>query len=253
MLTRPVSTRFPDRLPTGTPRLDDLLLGGIPPKGHVILIGDAFVGKEVALYAFLTEGLKRGEGVIIVSAARAPDEVAQKIGLVAPQFHESALDMVRWVDASVAGGPATDGGMTRSNLRTQGPQDLAGILSSLVKAANSFGEGGARPLRVAYLGLSASLAHADDRQRLQFVQNFVGALKNRNAIALYAIETGTLPETQLETVLSRLDGAIYFKRDGNRTFLSVQGIGEVESREWIEYRATNRALVIGSFSLERIK
>ncbi|MCI4358267.1 MAG: hypothetical protein L3J95_00100 [Thermoplasmata archaeon] len=254
MLTRAVTNRFADRLPTGTARLDDLLLGGIPPKGHVILIGDAFVGKEVALYAFLTEGLKRGEGVVIISAARGPEEVAQKIGLVAPQFHEyEQLDMVRWVDASSTGGIPTEENLAKTHLKTNGPQDHAGILSALVKAANALVESNSRPIRVAFFGLSSSLANADDRQRLQFIQNIVGVLKTRNAIALYALESGTLPETQLETVLSRLDGAIYFKREGGRTFLSVQGIGDVESRDWIEYRATNRALVIGSFALERIR
>ncbi|HEV2166008.1 MAG TPA: ATPase domain-containing protein, partial [Thermoplasmata archaeon] len=254
MLSRPVTTRFPDRLPTGTPRLDDLLLGGIPPKGHIMLIGDAFVGKEVALYAFLTEGLKRGEGAIIVSAARAPEEVEQKIGLVAPQFHEyEQLDMVRWIDASSAEGIPVEPNLTRTHQRVGGPHDRKGILQALVQASNSLGNEPKRPIRVAFLGLSACLGNADDRERLQFVQNFVGALKTRSAIALYSLETGTLPETQLETVLARLDGAIYFKREGGRTFLSVQGVGEVESRDWIEYRATNRALVIGSFALERIR
>lgn len=254
MLRRAVSNRFPDRLPTGTPRLDDLLLGGIPPKGHVILIGDAFVGKEVALYSFLIEGLKRGEGAIIISAARGPEEVAQKIGLVAPQFHEyEQLNLVRWVDASADGGIPTEEELAKTHVRTKGPHDRSGILSGLVQSANSIAQEKSRPIRVAYFGLSATLADADDPQRIQFMQNFVGALKARNAIALYALESGTLPETQLETILSRLDGAIYFKREGGRTFLSVQGIGEVESRDWIEYRSTNRAIVIGSFALERIR
>jgi KaiC/GvpD/RAD55 family RecA-like ATPase len=252
-LPPPSVRKFPDRRPTGTPRLDDLLLGGIPPKGHIVLIGDAFVGKEVALYAFLAEGLKLGESAVIVTAARSPGEVREKIGLVAPQFREyEQLDMVRWVDASpIAEGsnPAGENG----HFRAKGPQDLAGTVSALVKAANAFGDGASRPLRVGFLGLSASLGHADDRQRLQFLQNIVGVLKGRNAIALYTLESGTLPESQLETVLATLDGAIYFKVDNGRTFLSVQGVGDVQSRDWIEYRATNRALIVGSFALERIR
>ncbi|MCI4349324.1 MAG: hypothetical protein L3J93_03790, partial [Thermoplasmata archaeon] len=253
-LAAPTRTKFADRAATGTPRLDDLLLGGIPPSGHLMLIGDAFGGKEIALYAFLAQGLKNGDAAIIITAARAPDEVAQKIGLVAPQFHEyEQLGMVRWIDASIPETAPSRRAPTASRAVTKGPTDHAGILSSLVQFANAFDGGSAKGLRVAFLGLSATLGHADEAQRLPFVQNLVGVLKPRNAIAMYALESGTIPQSQLETVLSRMDGAIYFKTEGQKSFLSVQGVGDVETRDWVEYRATNRALVIGSFSLERIR
>jgi hypothetical protein len=54
-------------------------------------------------------------------------------------------------------------------------------------------------------------------------------------------------------ILSRLDGAIYFRRDRDKLYLCVQGLGEVQTHQWVEYRVTNRALLIGSFSLERIR
>ena len=37
-LVAPAATRYADRSPTGTPRLDDLLSGGVPPKGHLMLV-----------------------------------------------------------------------------------------------------------------------------------------------------------------------------------------------------------------------
>jgi KaiC/GvpD/RAD55 family RecA-like ATPase len=246
--------RLPDRAPTGTPRLDDLLMGGLPNRGHVILIGDAFVEKEVAVYAYLAEGLKLGEPAIVLTAARGPEELSQRIGLVAPQFHEyEQLGMVRWIDASVPEGAPAGRPSTETRTTTHGPQDLPGILSALVRALNAFSTAENRVVRVAYLGLSATLAHLDESQRFQFIQNIVGVLKPHNALALYTLESGTLPDTQIETILSRLDGAIYFKRDRDKSYLSVQGFGEVQTHEWVEYRATNRALVIGSFKLERIR
>ena len=246
--------KFPDRIPTGTPRLDDLLLGGFPPRGHVMFIGDAFVEKEVGVYGYLAEGLKRGEPVIVLTAARGPEELSQRIGLVTPQFHEyEQLGMVRWIDASVPEGAEGERASTDTRSTTDGPQDLAGILSALVRALNAYSGEADRQVRVAYFGLSATLAHLDERQRVQFIQNIVGVLKARNALAVYTLESGTLPDTQMETILSRLDGAIYFKRDRDKLYLCVQGLGEVQTHQWVEYRATNRALLIGSFSLERIR
>ncbi|MCI4324292.1 MAG: hypothetical protein L3K00_00155 [Thermoplasmata archaeon] len=246
--------KIPDRVPSGTPRLDDLLLGGIPPKAHVLLIGDAFVGKEVGVYAFLAEGLRRGEPVVIVTASRSPDEVGQKVGVVLPQLHEyEQLGKVHWVDASSPSEAPTANPATATRSVARGPTDHAGILSALVQRSKAIETSGAKSFRVAYLGLSASLTASDERMRLNFLQNIVAILKPRNAIAFYTLESGTLPESQTETILSRMDGAIRFKQDRDKTFLSVLGLGDVETRDWVEYRATPRGLVVGSFALERIR
>ncbi len=249
MLAPPTGRRFGDRLPTGTARLDDLLLGGIPPRGHIVLLGDAFVGKEVVLYGFVAEGLKRGEPVILVTAARSPAEVAQSLGVVQPQFLEyEQMGLVHWIDAS-GSGARPDG----HHVVLQSSDDRAGILSNLVKVAKELGGEGAPPVRVGFLGLAAVLAHGDERVGFSFLQNVVGILKPRDALAMYSLESGALSEAQVETLLSRMDGAILFRQDRDRLFLSVKGFGEVETREWIECRATPRGLVVGSFALERIR
>ncbi len=248
-LRGPGSRRIADRLPSGTPRLDDLLHGGLPPKAHVVVVGDAFVGKEIVLYAFLAEGLKRGEPAVIVTAARPPEEVSESLGALLPQFKEyEQLGMVTWIDAA-GGTPSPDG----HRLVAKGSDDRAGILSNLVSASKAVGGDGTAPFRTVFLGLSAVLAHGDERASFSFLQNVVGILKPRNALAMYALEAGALSEAQVETLLSRMDGAILFKQERDRTFLSVKGFGEVETHDWIECRTTNRALVIGSFALERIR
>jgi KaiC/GvpD/RAD55 family RecA-like ATPase len=249
LLAPPTGRRYADRMPTGTPRLDDLLLGGLPRKAHTVLLGDAFVGKEVVLYSFIAEGLKRGEPAILVSASRSPTEVSQNLGVVLPQFLEyEQQGKVVWVDASGAGGSPSAG-----RLIAKGSDDRAGILSALVQAAKSLEERRAGPFRVGFLGLSAVLAHADERASFSFLQNVVGILKPRDALAIYSLEGGALSEAQVESLLGRMDGAIVFRQDRDRTFLAVKGFGDVQTREWVECRATNRALIVGSFALERIR
>lgn len=250
-LRPPTQRRIADRLPTGTPRLDDLLLGGFAPKSHVVLVGDAFVGKEVVLYAFLAEGLKRGEPAIIVTATRPPTEIAESLGVVLPQFREyEQMGMVTWIDASAPGGPtATD----PHRLPTKGSDDRAGILTQLVKAAKGAEGDQHAAMRVGFLGLAGVLAHGDERASFSFLQNVVGIFKPRNALATYSLEGGALSEPQVETLLSRMDGAILFRQDRDKTFLSVKGLGEVQTRDWVECRATNRTLIVGSFALERIR
>ncbi len=248
-LVAPAATRYADRSPTGTPRLDDLLSGGVPPKGHLMLVGDAFVGKEVVLYAFLTEGLKRGEPVVIVTAARSPEEIAQNIGVVAPQFLEyEQMGMVTWIDASGSGGTAGP-----HRLIAQGPNDQAGILKLLVQVSKDLTTLKTKSYRVGFLGLAAVLSNAEQRSGFAFLQNFVGILKPRSALAMYSLEGGAFAEAQVETFLTRMDGVLLFRQDRDKTFLQVKGLGDVQTHDWVEVRATNRALVIGSFALERIR
>jgi len=249
LLAPSTARHYADRLPTGTPRLDDLLLGGIPARNHVVLLGDAFVGKEVVLYAFIAEGLKRGEPIVLVTASRSPTEISQSLGVVLPQFLEyDQLGMVTWIDASTTGGAP---GPRR--FVPKGSDDRAGILSALVQAAKPIEDEKRGPFRVGFLGLSAVFAHADERATFSFLQNVVGILKPRDALAMYSLEGGALTEAQVESLLGRMDGAIVFRQDRDRTFLSVRGFGDVQTRDWVECRATNRALIVGSFALERIR
>ncbi len=261
LFTPPVARKHADRAPTGTPRLDDLLAGGVPPRGHVMLVGAPFVGKEIVLHAFLAEGLKRGEPAVIVTASRSPDELAQQIAEVLPAFKEfEQKGKVQWIDASRTSADGVRPEARPAVTVVKSPDDHPGILSALVSAAKrldngrpSGGSTGSAPFRVGFFGLSSSLAHSEERAGFVFLQNFVGILKPRRAVAMYTLEAGALPEARVEQILTRMDGAIRFKQDGDKTFLSVAGVDDVQTREWIEVRATPKALVIGSFSLERIK
>jgi KaiC/GvpD/RAD55 family RecA-like ATPase len=248
-LVAPSARRFADRLPSGTPRLDDLLLGGIPPASHVVLVGDPFVGKEVVLYSFLAEGLKSGMPIVIVTATRSPGEVSESLGVVLPQFREyEQMGMVRWIDASGSGGT---GDATHTIVKSSG--DRAALLSALGASAKAIEQKHAPGFRVGFLGLSAVLAHGDERVGFSFLQNLVGILKVRKALTMYSLEAGALADAQVETLLARMDGAIVFRQDRDRTFLSVKGFGDVQTRDWVECRSTQRALIIGSFALERIR
>jgi len=252
-LAAPTVTRQTDRLPTGTPRLDDLLAGGFPPKAHILLVGPAFTGKEILLYSFVAEGLRRGEPAVLVTTTRSPDEIAADIGKVTPQFKEyEQLGLVTWIDAS---NPAVDPSTSKggSHVVVKGPSDHPGILTALVKAAQMAEKTKAGSFRVGFLNLSTCLAQSDEKEAFSFFQNFVGILKARPALAVYLVDQGTVPDSRVEVAQSRIDGAIRFKQDRDRAYLSVQGLGDVQTRDWVEYRATNRQLIIGSFALERIR
>ncbi|MCI4323125.1 MAG: RAD55 family ATPase [Thermoplasmata archaeon] len=244
------------RVPSGIPRLDDVLQGGYPANGHVLLLGAPFLGREVAVNSFLADGLRRGERVVVVTTARTPVELASEMGLILPQFKEyEQTGRVTWVDATnPTGTPTSAGGDDGHHYVVKGPGDFAGLLSTIASAlVDPRAETTPTPVRVAFTHLSACLAHGEDADAFEFVNNLVSLLKTHHATTVSGIDPATVPPKRVEQLLNRVDGAILFESDAGRTWLSVRGMGDLVYRQRIEYRATTTSLVLGSLALERIR
>ena len=241
-----------DRVKTGTPRLDDLLYGGIPFNSNVLFVGPAFVGKEVALLNFIAEGLKKGIPVIIITTTKLPIDIAKDIAPILPTFVEyDQLGLVRWIDCTspmASGKPVKEKNVWRVN----GPTDFDNIYQLVGQLDEEFKK--KHPyFRLAYLTLSSSITQADEREAMSFVQRLVNRLRQTKAVSVIALERGMHTDQTLEALEHMVDGAIHFKSDKQKTALQVVGLGEVQTHDWVPYKFTNKALMIGSFQLERIR
>src|SRR5881396_2282693 len=241
-----------DRVKTGTPRLDDLLYGGIPFNSNVLFVGPAFVGKEVALLNFIAEGLKKGIPVIIITTTKLPIDVAKDIAPVLPTFVEyDQLGLVRWIECTspmASGKPVKEKNVWRVN----GPTDFDNIYQVVNQLDEEFKK--KYPyFRLAYLTLSSSITQADEREAMSFVQRLVNRLRQTKAVSAIALERGMHTDQTLEALEHMVDGAIHFKSDKQKTALQVVGLGEVQTHDWVPYKFTNKAPMIGSFQLERIR
>ncbi len=240
-----------DRVKTGTPRLDDLLYGGIPFNSNVLFVGPAFVGKEVALLNFIAEGLKKGIPVIIITTTKLPIDIARDIAPILPTFVEyDQLGLVRWIDCTspVSGKPVKEKNVWRVN----GPTDFDSIYQLVGQLDEEFKK--KHPyFRLAYLTLSSSITQADEREAMSFVQRLVNRLRQTKAVSAIALERGMHTDQTLEALEHMVDGAIHFKSDKQKMALQVVGLGEVQTHDWVPYKFTNKALMIGSFQLERIR
>lgn len=246
--------RAVEKIKTGIERLDDLLMGGIPFGSNVLCVGPPFIGKEVAMLLFVAEGLKKGIPAVIVTTSKGRAEIAKDMAPILPTFKElEQVGLVWWIDASgfhAAGEEAAD----EPNVTiVERPADLQAILAAVDRCISAIKKQKHPYFRFAYFSLSMSIAQADERSALQFVQGLAGKLKQAGAVSLFAVERGMHTEQQLEAIEHHMTGAIQFKTEKQKTFLCVQGICDAQTRDWIEYRHTNKALMLGAFSLERIR
>jgi len=249
-----VETEYVEKkVKTGIERLDDLLLGGMPFASNVLYVGPPFIGKETAMFLFLADGLKKGIPAVIVTTSHPPAEVARQMAPIMPTFMEfNQLGLVCWIDATGSGQPGEESAST-NEIMVAGPDDYSGILKALNTTIASLGKEGNPYVRIAYLSLSMSIPKAEDKGAYKFVQKFAGMIRQANAIGVYALERGMHTEQQLESIQHQMTGAVQFKSEKQKTLLSVQGIGEAQTRDWIEYRHSNKAIMVGAFSLERIR
>ena len=250
-----VETEYVEKkVKTGIERMDDLLLGGIPFASNVLYVGPPFIGKETAMFLFVAEGLKKGVPSVIITTSHPPPEVAKQIAPIMPTFKEfDQLGLVRWIDATGTAPQAEEEPGNASVRRVEGPDDYDGILRALDETMESLQDEGNPYARIAYLSLSMSVPEAEDKRAYKFVRTFAGKIRQGNAIGVYALERGMHTEQQLESLQHQMTGAIQFKTEKQKTLLSVQGICDAQTRDWIQYKHTNKALMIGAFSLERIR
>jgi circadian clock protein KaiC len=83
-----------ERLPTGVPRLDRMLSGGLYRGSTVLVSGASGTGKTTVGAHLIDAACARGERALLVLFEESPDEVIRNMGSV-------GLDLGRWVQAGL--------------------------------------------------------------------------------------------------------------------------------------------------------
>jgi KaiC/GvpD/RAD55 family RecA-like ATPase len=239
------------KVKTGIPRLDDLLFGGIPFGTNASVYGPAYVGKEVLVNLFMAEGLKKGAPILWVLTDKGPADVREEMSFVLPGYEEyEKLGLVRYIDAySKSMGAEANHPNT---LYIDDPTDHQAILKAVETTAAEWKK--KHPTyRLGFRSVSTLIAYLDPTTTFKFLQPFIGRRKRDKAVAFYVIEKGMHEEQEIQMLGSLMDGSIEFKVEQLKSFLSIKGICDVQSRGWIRYTYTKSSVSVGSFSLDHIK
>jgi len=259
VITEEIEKREQDRLielklekvKTGTARLDDLLMGGIPFSSNVLVYGPPFTGKEVLVSVFVAEGLKKGVPVIWILTEKSAKEIREEMQFVVSGYDEyEKLGLVRYVDAYSRS--MGDESQDEHTDYVESPTDYESIQKAIENAAKRLKEKH-EYYRVAFRSISTLIAYLDPATAFRFLSPVVGRRKRDRAVAMYTIEKGVHGEQEIQMIGSLMDGMIEFKIENLNTFLSVKGICDVQSRAFIRYTSTKANVTIGSFSLDHIR
>jgi len=253
-LTAPVRAQGvrPQKMSTGTKRLDDLLNGGISQGSSVLFVGPPFSGKEIGIMAFLADGVRSGIPIVVVTTSKSPADLSRDFAPLIPNLLEAErLGLVRWVDATSGGADASR--QQKNYIKVDGPDDFAGIAEAIDKLSYDVKRGEYLYFKLGFLSLSTSISTIDEMESTKFVQTMARSIRELGSVGIFALEKGMHSEHQIESLQHLMDGAFMIKVEKQKTYLSVVGVGEVQTRDWIEFKHTNAALIIGALSLERIR
>lgn len=244
-----------ERISTGTKRLDDLLVGGLPHGSSVLFVGPPYSGKEIGILAFLADGLKKGIPAVIITTSKTPNDLVKDFAPILPTLLEvERLGLVRWVDATA--GEQTKGVTVQQRkncIKVDGPDDFPGMIEAIEKLTQDIRQGHYPYFKLGYLSLSTSISHTDEMESTKFIQAIARSIRDLASSAMFALERGMHTEQQIESIQHLMDGAFMIKLDKQKTYMSVLGIGEAQTRDWVEFKHTSSGLIIGAFSLERIR
>ncbi|MGA8664287.1 MAG: ATPase domain-containing protein [Thermoplasmata archaeon] len=238
---------------SGVRRLDDLVFGGFPTGAQILVNGPAHTGKEVLTRLFSAEGLKAGIPSIWVVTDKTWGQVREDLMALVPNYADLEKNgLVRFVDMYSRSVGSTQSG---PGVRLLSSTDK-GVLDQVASTVNGFCDelkGRFPAYRLVFESVSTVTAYLDSAQTFRFLQPFIGRRKIDGAAAYYTLETGMHSDADLETLEHMVDGSVNLKVEQLKTFLSVRGIGEAQSRAWIGYTFTKRSLNLGSFSLDHIR
>jgi len=240
-----------DKIRTGTPRLDDLLLGGVPFGSNVSVYGPAYVGKEVIVNAFMGEGLKKGIPAIFIITDKTPADLREDMMFVLPGYDVyEQKGLVRYIDAYSRSMGSDEQDPYTTYLME--PTDYEAILKATDEIAKEFKKKH-EYYRVCFRSVSTLIAYLDPATMFKFLQPFAGRRKRDKAVSMYLIEKGMHGDQEIQMLSSVMDGSVEIKVEQLKSYLAVKGICDVQSRAWIRYTYSKQAVNIGSFSLDHIR
>ncbi|MFO7792431.1 MAG: ATPase domain-containing protein [Candidatus Saliniplasma sp.] len=244
-----------EKAKTGTTRLDDLLLGGIPLGSNVSMYGPPHVGKGVLINSFIAEGLEKGVPAIWVITDKTVEGVREEMKFVLPTYEEYEVrDLVYYVDAySISMGEVNEDLRDEDFVKYVDEQsDVKAITEAVEEFATQIKENH-RYYRLAFVSVSTLIAYLDTSTTFQTLQPFSGRRKRDKAVSLYTLEKGMHSEQDISMLGHMMDGEIEFKYQQLQTHLKVEGLGDVQTRDWVKYTASKTGITMGSFSLDTIR
>jgi KaiC/GvpD/RAD55 family RecA-like ATPase len=194
--TKVAEVILPNRISTGTKKLDSLLLGGIPERYAVALTGPPSDERELLIKRFLEAGAKEGQITFDIRS-----EAAGRVNLV-EDFQASFFLFL------CNPKPKTEVSALPNVYGLRSKTDLTNLNIALAKALQTLDQSMKTPKRICIESVSDILLHHKADTTRKWLSETISNLSSRGFIFLIVMNPLMHPPEELHAILDLLDGEI---------------------------------------------
>ena len=240
------------KIKTGIRRIDDLLYGGFPPNSNILIYGPNYTGKLTFINNFIAQGLRKGIPAIYILTDKTPDELKDSLKVMLPKVDAiEKKGLLKYVDAYSKGmGFDAD---NPNAVYIENTTDMEEINMAVTNIQKTFPDT-VKWHKIAFYTLSTIMRYSDAMQVFRFLQILTSRNKRAGATSVYCLDQGMFDESDVQTLKSQMGGVLEFKKEDVKTFMRVEGVGDVRTPRWIEYSHSPKDIIIrGSFAEDHIR
>lgn len=240
----------PTKASTGNGKLDSLLNGGFTFPANITLRGPPFSGKFLIADNFVAQSISEGVPVIVLSADKDIGQMKALLSRITDGVDESEKKgLLKFIDAYSRTIQAKVG----SEYAVQvDPMNLSSFLKAVdsvtAEVLKNHGE-----YRFLFTSLTTFITQYDEKTFLRLLQQFTQKRRSEGSLSLYVLEDGLFDDRIYEAVSYMMDGEIQLRKTFTESYLRVEGLGRVRTREWVEMYPSDSDYDLGSFTLERVR
>ena len=179
----------------------------VEPGSNLLLLGPAMSGKKRFAYEVLAEGVKNGEGAIVVSMSNSANRIFES-------FSELLGQDPRLVSMGVVDCVSKQQGVegldnTEYVKYASAPDDMTKIGISLSEFLEQFnGQQGLERNRACLDNISTMLMYADIQTIFRFLHVFTGRVQNVDGLGIYLMDPSAHDTQTVNTLKGLFDGII---------------------------------------------
>jgi KaiC/GvpD/RAD55 family RecA-like ATPase len=198
----------------------------VEPGTNLLIEGPPMSGKRELGFQILAEGVKDGEGAIVVTTKDGADRVlkdfAETVGVENP-----TVGVVDCVTKQQGMGSRRESDLVRY---ASSPNDLTGIGIELSELLRTLYEGRqVTENRILLHSLSTLLMYSDLQTVFRFMHVFTGRVQSADALGVFVVDSTAHDEQTVSTLKQLFDGVVSIQEHDDGFRARLLGVGDDQS------------------------
>jgi KaiC/GvpD/RAD55 family RecA-like ATPase len=201
--------------------LDVDALGDVRPGTSILISGPAMTGKSALAMNMLKDGIRRGEGAVVVTTNDPAESVVDDFRTTVPELEDAQLGVIDARGDSGGDGSQANGVYVH---HVSSPGDLTGIGIGITKALEGLHNNGREQGRLTLDSLSTMLTYTDKKTVFKLCHILSSRLDAAGYVGFFTIDSGAHDDQTLQVIKQAFDGLVEVRETDEGSEARVKGL-----------------------------